>query len=170
MSLEGKTAEEIQALAELAEQLSSNPKTRMGFLNMTKQANPDAHIPEIDTMHRVGAALKPYLEKIDSLQKRVDEQDLRGRVSAQRREALSVKGVTRDDIPAIEKIMTEKHIPDHKTAAEFHVMQQRAAEPTASTLPGARRTFGAPVMPTKDFNPRAEAYAAIDEMRGRRAA
>ena len=36
MPLEGKSAEEIAALAELAEQLANNPKTRKGFLHLSK--------------------------------------------------------------------------------------------------------------------------------------
>lgn len=177
MSIEGKSAEEVEALAALADSMASDPKTRGAFLRMTKQLNPTASIPEIDTFDRVGAALKPHLDKIATLEKQANERDLKDRVIAQRREALSVPGVSRADLTDIEKLMVEKRIPDHKTAAEHFAMSKKLAEPTSASLPGATRTFGAPKSPDlKAFGgdiknwARSEAAAAVDELRGRRAA
>lgn len=177
MSLEGKDPSEIEALASLAESLSSNPATRQGFLRLTKQVNPTANIPEIDTIDRVAAGLKPHLDRLKELEQKQLQRDVMDRIQAGRERALQVSGVTAADMPAIEKLMQERQIPDHATAAEFHAMQQRAAEPTAASFSHQSRTFGAPQMPdAKEFGgnlqtwSRNQAYATIDEMRGRKTA
>lgn len=176
MSLEGKSPEEIAALASLALDLSNNAKTRDGFLRLTKVANPSASIPEVDIPAQMLGQFKPHLDRLEQLEKQAAERAMKDRIEEQRREALrSVKGVSRDDLPAIEKLMVERGIPDHKTAAEFYALQNRAAEPTPGAMQ-APRTFGAPKMPDlKDFGGNMQAWArnsahsVIDELRGRRA-
>lgn len=176
MSLEGKSPEEIAALASLALDLSSNAKTRDGFLRLTKAANPSAHIPEVDIPAQMMGQFKPHLDRLEQLEKQASDRAMQDRIKDQRREALrSVKGVTRDDLPAIEKLMVERGIPDHKTAAEFYALQNKAAEPTPGAMQ-ANRTLGAPKMPDlKEFGGNMQAWSrraahdAIDEMRGRRA-
>ena len=54
--IEGMSVEQVQALAELAQGLSSDPKTRQGFLHLTKMKNPDVAIPEIDIPNSMRAA------------------------------------------------------------------------------------------------------------------
>ena len=175
MSLEGKSVEEIQALAELANGLASDPKTRTGFLRLTKLANPSTSIPEIDIPATMQAQFDPYLKQLDALTKKQEEREMRERIEASRR-ALVSKGIAESDVPTIEKMMVEKGIVNHETAVEFYQHQQRAAAPTpASTVQGARR-FETPKMPDmKQFNndPKAYAYGAaysvIDGFRGRKA-
>jgi hypothetical protein len=175
MSLEGKTAEEIAALAELSANLMNDPKTRSGMLRLTKLANPSANIPEIDIPESIASAFKPQLDRLAQLEKQVQEREAEERVRSARRKALEVSGVSRDDIPDIEKLMIEKQIPDHKTAAEFLAMQRKSAEPTPAAT--ANRTFGMPKTPDlKEFNGNMQAWArknafdVIDQLRGRRAA
>ena len=175
MSLEGKSVEDIEALAELANALGNNPATRMDFLRLTKKANPTANIPEIDIPIGLQGAMQPHLDRLAQLEAQAVERDTRDRITSQRKQALSVSGITEADMPAVEKLMTDRRILDHKTAAEFHVAQQRLAEPTPSSLTGMR-TFGKPVMPdlaafqgNLQAHARNEAYAAIDQLRGRRA-
>ena len=175
MSLEGKSVEDIEALAELANALGSNPNTRMDFLRLTKRANPGASIPEIDIPVGLQSSMQPHLDRLAQLEAKALQRDTRDNILSQRREALSVKGITEADIPAVEKLMTDRKILDHKTAAEFLSAQQRLAEPTPSSTAGSR-TFGKPVLPdltafkgNMQAHARSEAYAAIDQLRGRRA-
>jgi len=176
MSLEGKSVEEIQALAELANGLASDPKTRSGFLHLTKIANPTTSIPEIDIPAGLQKQFQPYLEKLDALTKAQEQRELRDRIESSRKDIIA-KGVAPGDVQAIEKLMVEKGIANHDTAVEHYRMQQRAAEPTpASTAFGARK-FEKPTLPDmKQFNgdPKAytyaTAYGVIDELRGRKAA
>lgn len=171
--LENKTAEEIEALATLAQNLASNPKTRLAFLGLTKQSNPDASIPEIDIPQALQRQFAEPLAKLDALQKKAEERELKDRIEAGRNE-LRAKGVTDAEIPKLEKLMTEKGIANHDTALEHMRLQDRMAEPTPSTTGGARQ-FTKPTMPDlKAFNGDMKAftydaaYKAIDELRGRR--
>ena len=176
MSLEGKSVEEIQALAELANGLASDPKTRQGFLHLTKVANPATNIPEIDIPAALQRQFAEPLAKLDALQKAHEAREMKDRIEASRRDIIA-KGVSASDVPAIEKLMVEKGIANHETAVEFFQQQQRAAAPTpASTYSGIRR-LEQPKMPDlKQFagDPKAftygTAYSVIDEIRGRKAA
>lgn len=171
MSLEGKSPEEIEALAMLAQGLASNPKTRNGFLRLTKTANPDTAIPEIDIPNQIGGLMAEPLKRLEAAEAALAQRALEDRVRAQRKEA----GISEDELPAVERFMVDNRIADHKSAKKFLDQQNRLAEPTpASTGTGMRR-FGAPVMPdlkatggdirAHTYN---AAYAAIDELRGRR--
>jgi hypothetical protein len=174
MSLEGKTPEEIASYAALADQLQADPRTREGFLRLAKTVNPDAAIPEIDMPARMAQQFKPMFDELNALKEQMARRDIEDKVKANRKAALSVDGVSRADLPAIEKLMVEKQIPDHKTAAEFFALQNRAADPTPANQ-GTTRTFGAPKLPDlKEFGGNQLAWArktaaqAIDEFRGRR--
>lgn len=176
MSLEGKTVEEIEALAELAAALGSDPRTRAQFLAGTKVLNPNANIPELDIPRQLAAQFKGPLDRLAQLEAQAIEREKRDRILAQRSGALAVPGITAADIPDVEALMVARRILDHKTAAEFHLAQKRVAEPTPSSMAGLRR-FGQPALPDLTaFNgdlkayTYKQAYAAIDELRGRRAA
>ena len=171
MSLEGKSADEIASYAALADSLQADPRTRQAFLQLAKTINPDAAIPEVDLPIQMAQRFKPLADEMEALKTQLRERDMKDKVREQRRAALSVDGVTRDDLPAIEKLMVDKQIPDHKTAAEFFALQNKAADPT----PAARavpRTFGAPDVKQFNGNPlawaRSQAHQVIDELRGRR--
>jgi hypothetical protein len=176
MSLEGRSVEDIQALAELANTLSTNPKTRHGFLSLTKVANPESSIPEIDIPAALRQQLTPYIEKIDALTKAKEERDMRDRIEERRREIIA-KGVSLSELPAIEKLMVDKGIASHDTAVEHYRMAQRAAEPTPAMANIGPRRFDAPKLPDlKAFGgdqkaySYSSAYSVIDELRGRKAA
>lgn len=144
VSLEGMTPEAIADLAALAKGLSENPKTRGSFLNLMKAADPNLSIPEVDIPANIGAAVKPHLERIAKLEKEGLEREVRDRITARRAALVRDKGVSEDDIPAIEKLMVEKGIQNHETAAEFFLQQKQAAQPTPST-------FSQPAIPKPDM-------------------
>ena len=174
--LEGKSVEEIQALAELANGLASDPKTRQGFLRLTKLANPSTSIPEIDIPEALQKHLAEPLKQLDALTKRAQEQDAE-RSIIKRREELMQKGVSAADIPKLEKLMVEKGIANHDTALEHLKMSERAAVPTPASTSSGVRKFDTPTLPDlKQFGgdqkaySYATAYGVIDELRGRKAA
>ena len=176
MSLEGKTVEEIQALAELANELASDPKTRQHFLHLTKMANPNTSIPEIDIPANMRAAMIEPLKQLDALTRRQEERDLQDSIMVRRQEMMA-KGVRADEIQKLEKLMVDKGIANHDTALEHLRMSERAAAPTPAVgLPGVRR-YETPKMPDmKEFQGDGKAfaynaaYSVIDELRGRKAA
>lgn len=173
MSLEGKSQEEIAALAELAEQLANDPKTRNGFLSLSKIANPNAHIPEVDIPHQVKGILEAGLKRVEEAEKKVAEMEAERNITARRKALVSSGKASERDIDAIEKLMVDKKIPDHETAAEFYAMQQKAAEPTPAN---ARQNVRETTMPTVDTKPfkgnlnewaRNMAAKTLDELRGK---
>jgi len=173
MSLEGKSVEEIQALAELADALQRNPKTRLGFLGLTKAANPEVAIPEIDIPANLRQAMAEPLAQLDALTKKQQERDLMDQIEARRRE-IRKEGVTEAEVEQVEKLMVDKGIANHKTAVEHLRMSTRASEPTPFQPPGGLRKYDRPVLDLKSFNGDmrgwafAQAHAAIDEFRGRK--
>jgi hypothetical protein len=144
VSLEGMTPEAIADLAALAKGLSENPKTRGQFLGMMKQADPNLAIPEIDIPNRLSAAVKPHLEKIEKLEREGQERAMRDMVNERRSNLIKNKGVSEKDIPEIEKLMVEKGIQNHDTAAEFYLSQKNSAAPTPSA-------FSQPSIPRPDL-------------------
>ena len=173
MSLEGRTADEIAALAELANTIANNPETRRDFLRLTKKINPGAAIPEIDIPASLASEFKPALDRLAQLEKDAQEREIRDRIHAGRRKALEVQGVTEADMPAIEKIMTDNSIATHAAAAKVLAAERKLAEPTASSYKPLQ-SFTMPKVDTGEFKgnlrgfARGEAYRAIDELRGRR--
>jgi len=150
--------------------LASNPATRMGFLNLTKKANPGTHIPEIDIPNQINTHFQAGLARLGALERENEQMKIQNSILA-KRQSLIENGVSKKDIPEIEKLMLEKKIPDHETAAEFYKMQQKSAIPTpASTLAG-NRVNHMPAMDLKPFNgnindwARNAASKAIDEIK-----
>lgn len=68
MSLEGKSQEEITALAQLSDSVLSNPKYRTPFQRILKAANPGISLPEVDMLDTVSAAVKPHVDALNEMQ------------------------------------------------------------------------------------------------------
>ena len=68
MSLEGKTQEEINALAELADDVLSKPDTAGVFQRLVKRNNPNVSMPIVELEDRAAAALKQRDERINKLE------------------------------------------------------------------------------------------------------
>jgi hypothetical protein len=129
VSLEGKSDQEIQALAMLAEELAKNPKTRMGFLKLAKERDPSLVIPEIELENRIETITRAERERLEKLEKRLAEDDA-NRPVYEARTKLKDQGYDAKQIDDIEKLMLEKQIASHETAAEHYKLSQKAAEPT----------------------------------------
>ena len=169
MSLENYSPEAINELALLAKSLSDNPATRKEFLKMTKKVRPDVVIPEIEMQEQAEKAFADQGVKISNLEARLAEKEA-VEEAMRRRESLRKKGLAQsvEDIAEIEKVMADKKIMDHESAAEYWQYMKQAAQPTSSSFNGQ------PVMNKfnlKDYfkNPvnaaRNEAVAALSELR-----
>ena len=171
MSLENLSPDARDELAALAQTLAENPATRKEFLRMTKKVKPDLPIPELEIEDSTTRAVSKAEERVQALEAKLREKEAIEELK-KRREQLLKKGLIKseDDVPAVEKIMLEKGITNHETAAEYHEWMKQAAVPTASTYNPS---------PVKGFNldkywknpnqaARNEALNALNELRNPR--
>ena len=168
MSLENLSSEAQAELAALAKSLAEDPKTRKQFLQLTKQVRPDVPIPEIEIEERTSAVLAQANSRVESLEAKLRQKEAKEELERRRNELKRKQLIqSEDDIPEIEKLMIEKGIANHETAAEYHNWMKQAAAPTPSQFPQ-------PVMSkfnTQDYmkNPvgaaRDAAHAALAEFR-----
>lgn len=172
VSLENLSPEAIADLALTLKGLTDNPKTRAQTLYLMKVANPELAIPEVDIPAQMSQLHKASLERLEKLERSIQEKEAREKVLDARNSVLKKGIISEDEIPEVEKLMLEKGITSHETAAEFFASQKRAAEPT----PGQ---FGKPLLQRLDMKAmsgninqwaRDQARAVIDEMRGKRTA
>ena len=131
MSLEDLSLEARDELAMLAKKLADNPKTRESFLRLTKQINPDLPMPELEMKDMTNSALEQMRKENETIRAQLMERDAQSALE-KRRNTLLKKGLIKseDDIAEVEKVMLEKKIPDHETAAEYWNWMKQAAEPT----------------------------------------
>ena len=167
MSLENYSPEAIEELAALSKRLSENPKTRKSFLRLAKEVNPDIPMPELEMEEMVNERTSAAEKRVADLENQLRAQQVRDELN-RRRNRLKESGFaqTDDDILEIEKLMTEKGIANHETAADYWRHMKQAAVPT----PG----YPQPVMSRMDVkgymkNPvaaaRENAAAALAELR-----
>ena len=173
MSLENLSEGEIRELALLAKELHDNPDTRRDALRLTKKIRQDLPIPELDLQDTVEKTRVQMQSKIDALEAKLRENDAR-KTLEERRNALRSKGkVSSDDeIKEVEKLMVEKKIADHETAADyFNWMKQAEVDKPTPIFQGS------PVLNNFDLknyfkNPqnaaRENAMQALNELRSPR--
>jgi hypothetical protein len=143
MSLENVSLEARDELAALAQQLAENPATRKQFLRMTKQVKPDLPIPELDMEDYTHNAVNKSEQRVQALEAKLRERDAVEELQ-KRRQSLMKKGLiaNESEVSDVEKIMLERGITNHETAAEFHQWMKQAAEPTPSGYnPSAVKQF-----------------------------
>jgi len=133
MSLESLSIDARDELAALAQQLAENPSTRKEFLRMTKKVKPDLPIPELEIEESTNKALSLAEQRVQSLENKLREKDALDDLQ-RRRNAIKAKGLvnTEDDIKEVEKIMLDRGITNHETAAEYHQWMKQSATPTPS--------------------------------------
>jgi hypothetical protein len=143
MSLENVSMEARDELAALAQQLADNPATRKDFLRMTKKVKPDLPIPELDMEDYTHSAVSKSEQRVQALEAKLRERDAVEELQ-KRRQSLMKKGLiaSEDEVKDVEKIMLERGITNHETAAEFHQWMKQAAVPTSSGYnPSAVKQF-----------------------------
>ena len=171
MSLENLSPDARDELAALAQTLAENPATRKEFLRMTKKVKPDLPIPELEIEESTTRAVSKAEERVQALEAKLREKEAIEELKY-RRESLMKKGLIKseEDIEGVEKLMLEKGITNHETAAEYHQWMKQAAVPTASSYNPS---------PVKGFNldkywknpagaARNEALNALNELRNPR--
>ena len=130
-SLEDLSPEARDELALIARQLAENPATRNDFLRMTKKVKPDITIDTIELEDKFEARQQQNNARIEELQAKLMEKEALETLE-KRRQALikSGKAQTDEDVEKIEKIMLEKGIQNHETAADYWQWMNKASEPT----------------------------------------
>lgn len=143
MSLENLSLEARDELAALAQTLAENPETRKDFLRMTKRVKPDLPIPELDIEDYTTKAVNKSEERVQALEAKLREKEAMEELQ-KRRQTLMKKGLISDEseVGDVEKIMLERGITNHETAAEYHQWMKQAAKPTSTGYnPSAVKQF-----------------------------
>ena len=168
MSLENLSQEARDELAALAQKLADNPETRKDFLRMTKKVNPDLPIPELEIEEKTSSALDSIRKENEAMRAKLAEKDAREALE-KRRESLVKKGLVdnESEIEAVEKLMLDKKIADHETAAQYHQWMKQASTPTPSGYnPSAVKNFDLnKFWKNPTTGAREEAVRALNEMR-----
>jgi len=133
MSLENISPDARDEFAALAQQLAENPATRKEFLRMTKKVKPDLLIPELEIEDSTHKAVSKAEERVMQLEAKLREKEAVEELE-KRRHSLLKKGLisSEDEVKDVEKLMLEKGITNHETAAEYHEWMKKSAVPTAS--------------------------------------
>ena len=167
MSLEDISLEQRDELAMLMKELAENPATRKEALRLTKKVRPNLPIPELEIEDYTEKKVTQAEDRVAQLEAKLKEKESLEELQ-KRRDRLIKKGLaSEEDIEEIEKIMLEKKISDHETAAEYFDWMKQAAQPTPT---------GYSPSPLKGFNlneywknpvqgARNEAAKALQELR-----
>jgi hypothetical protein len=143
MSLENMSLEARDELAALAQTLAENPETRKDFLRMTKKVKPDLPIPELDIEDYTHRAVSRSEDRVQALEAKLREKEAIEELQ-KRRQSLMKKGLisNESEVGDVEKIMLERGITNHETAAEYHQWMKQAAVPTSTGYnPSAVKQF-----------------------------
>jgi len=143
MSLENLSLEARDELAALAQTLAENPDTRKDFLRMTKKVKPDLPIPELDIEDYTHRAVSKSEDRVQALEAKIREKEAIEELQ-KRRQSLMKKGLisNESEVDDVEKIMLERGITNHETAAEYHAWMKQAAVPTSTGYnPSAVKQF-----------------------------
>jgi hypothetical protein len=143
MSLENLSLEARDELAALAQTLAENPETRKDFLRMTKRVKPDLPIPELDIEDYTHKAVSRSEDRVQALEAKLREKEALEELQ-NRRQSLMKKGLisNESEVDDVEKIMLERGITNHETAAEYHQWMKQAAVPTSTGYnPSAVKQF-----------------------------
>lgn len=120
-----------QEMAALTRDLSNNKETRGEFLRLTKKVRPDLSVPEVEIEDRIATIESKSSERIRELENKLKEKDSLDELNRRRRDLLDKKKVEKmDDVKEVEKIMLEKGITNHETAADYWSYMRQAATPT----------------------------------------
>ena len=168
MSLENLSEEARNELAALAQRLADNPETRKDFLRMTKKINPDLPIPELEIDDRTNSALHQIRQENEAIKAKLQAKEAEEKLEKIRRNLVKNGHVeSENDIDAVEKLMLEKKIADHETAAQYHQWMKQAAVPTPSGYnPSAVKQFDLNKFWKNPANAAREAAAsALNEIR-----
>jgi hypothetical protein len=168
MSLEDMSFEQRDQMALLMRELSDNPETRKEILRLTRKVKPGLVIPELDIEDHTSSAVSKVYQELEQMKSQKREDDAVADLN-KRRMSLIKKGLIQDEseIEQVEKIMLDKGITNHESAAEYWDWMKQSAVPTPTGYnPSAVAKFDLgkyyknPVMAARD-----EASKALNELR-----
>ena len=110
---------------------------------MTKKVKPDLPIPELDIEEHTNSIVSKADARVQALEAKLRERDAVEELQ-KRRNDLVKKGLisNEDEVGEVEKLMLERGITNHETAAEYHKWMKQAAVPTSSGYnPSAVKQF-----------------------------
>lgn len=168
MSLEDMSFEQRDQMALLMRELSDNPETRKEILRLTRKVKPGLVIPELDIEDHTHTAVSAANRRVEDLEAKIREKEAVEDLN-KRRMNLIKKGLIQNEseIEQVEKIMLDKGITNHESAAEYWDWMKQSAVPTPTGYnPSAVSKFDLgkyyknPVMAARD-----EASKALNELR-----
>ena len=162
MALEGLSMDQIEAIAALTKSITDNPKTRLQWQALVKQAHPDVSTPELDQ----AIATQELHEKLESVSSEFssykDQSEAEKKELREWGEVIGANRCTYGDIPEVQKFMQENGITNKMYGAKAWSGSKQIAEPTVS----ASRTFDMPktfIQKWKDAGSKGLAQMARDE-------
>lgn len=123
----------------LLDKVGNNTKTRREFLQLYKEADPAAVIPELDAARPILDEVNKTREEMAALRKQISDRD--AEEARSRREAtvrstidegqsrLRQGGWTDEGIANVEKLMQERNLTDYEAAAALYERAQPKDEP-----------------------------------------
>jgi hypothetical protein len=130
--------------------LANDPAARNAMLSHAKRLNPSLSIPEIDAAaaveEKINSALKPWQERVDELQKKLDEKFNKDTLESRRAEVKGAPFFFNDEqIHELEeRMMKDRNMyGNYAEAARYYQYQDMPNHPTGAPLsPFSRRTPG----------------------------
>ena len=165
----------IGDLAAVTLKLTGSKDTRKSFLNLYKQANPNAVIPEIDEVAKLEAELAKRDKRLDDFEKAQADKEFAQRLAEQKNEARSRYGLTDEQIAQMEERMKKGELPaDYRFAPRIFKQELDSSTPTSYGTGGngmydlqgalAHESY-AGLMENPDAWTQKTAHALIDDMR-----
>jgi hypothetical protein len=153
MSLEDLTVDQLLAHAKslepqanLLKALNTDPATREAMQRLIKQKFPATSLPELEAKDAVRAEIKTERDARIALENKIREDEIRRRLTDQRKAIMDKHDLTEADVLEVEKLMTREvdPIPTYEGAALVYKASKVSATPT--------RAFIAPTfeMPDKE--------------------
>jgi hypothetical protein len=142
MSLENLSLEQRDELAGLMQQLADTPETRKDILRLTRKIRPGLNVPELDIEDNTNSAISQMRAENEALKAKFSQREAVENLENIRRNVVKTGLVSEEEMPQVEKLMLEKRIADHQTAAEHYNWMKQAAKPTPTGYnPSAIRQF-----------------------------
>lgn len=125
-----------QELGAIFKEIVDNPTTRSDALRLVKKIRQDVPIPEIEMEEKTNRVLEEANKKVQNLELKLREKE-KAEMLKERRNALLEKNLiqSKEEISEVEKVMVDKGIANHETAAEYYNWMKQAAAPTPSQFP-----------------------------------
>jgi len=136
-SLENVDFSARDELAMLAKELAENPSTRADMLRLTRKVRPDLPIPELEIEDKLAKHHDAQAKELEAMRVERARDKAEQQLKEKRAKLKAERGLGDEDVERIEKVMMEKRIPDHDTAADYDEWMRQAAQPTPTGYKGS---------------------------------